>query len=69
MLVLTDRQHSCLLLRSRGLSNKEVADALGCSEKTVECHFKFAMENNPGHSPWSLLAEFVRDQCSRGIWE
>ncbi len=35
---LTVRQHAILACVSRGLSNKEIAERLGCAESTVEQH-------------------------------
>lgn len=37
---LTERQHEVALLVARGMSNKQVADALGLSEGTVKNHVK-----------------------------
>lgn len=69
MLVLTERQRECMLLRSRGLSNKEVAKALGCALNTVDYHFRTALKKNPEENEWTLFAEFVREQCKQGVWE
>lgn len=69
MLELTPRQRECLLLRSRGLSNKQASRVMGCSDKTVEHYYRVMLKNNPDLTAWSLLAEFVREQCQQGVWE
>lgn len=45
MLVLTERHRECLLLRSRGLTNKQAASVLGCSFKTVDHYHKLMLED------------------------
>lgn len=39
-LVLTERQLACVTLAARGLSNREIADQVGISERTVKAHIE-----------------------------
>lgn len=68
-LVLKPTQRQILLLRSRGLSNKQIADALERRVGMIEYHVTAALKNNPEHNSLSLFAEFVRGQCREGVWE
>lgn len=66
---LTERQRSILLMRSRGLSNKQIADVLGVARSTMETHITQAILANDSHNATTLLCKFVREQCSDGVWE
>lgn len=53
---LTPREHEVMALVVQGLSNKEIANSLGVSSKTVEAHRAKVMEKMQAES----LAELVR---------
>ena len=54
--LLTPREHEVMEMVAEGKSNKEIANALGVSAKTVEAHRARVMEKMQAHS----LAELVR---------
>jgi len=62
---LTERELSVLRLIVKGLRNKEIADALGISVKTVETHRARVMSATGCSSP----AELVRFAIRRGLAE
>jgi DNA-binding CsgD family transcriptional regulator len=55
---LTERQTGVLSEVIRGRSNKEVATALGCSERTVEVHVGLLMKKSGFTSRAELIARF-----------
>lgn len=69
MLSLTPAEKRCLLLRSRGLTNKEIAKTFGIAVITVERHFYNVAKKHEGLNGFALVAEFVREQCAEGVWE
>ena len=60
---LTPREHEVMLQVTDGKSNKEIANALGVSSKTVEAHRARVMEKMEARS----LAELVRMVLAAGI--
>jgi DNA-binding NarL/FixJ family response regulator len=58
---LTDRQLQVLSGLARGRSNKELANELGCSMKTVETHVTELLRRSHQDSRLSLVATFWRD--------
>ena len=60
---LTPREHEVMLMVTDGKSNKEIAQDLGVSAKTVEAHRARVMEKMEAHS----LAELVRMVLSLGL--
>ena len=69
MLELTPKQKEVLLLRSRGLSSEDIAAALGLTTWAVSQRFYDARLANPGHSHFSLVADYVRELAQEGVWE
>lgn len=60
---LTPREHEVMLMVTDGKSNKEIANELGVSAKTVEAHRARVMEKMEAHS----LAELVRMVLTNGV--
>lgn len=60
---LTPREHEVMLKVTEGKSNKEIANELGVSAKTVEAHRARVMEKMEARS----LAELVRMVLSSGV--
>jgi two-component system NarL family response regulator len=59
--VLTARQHEVLELVAEGASNREIADALHITERTVKFHVGQILERLQLHNRYEL-AQFVRQQ-------
>jgi DNA-binding CsgD family transcriptional regulator len=62
---LTRHQRSVLWHLSRGLSNKQIAAALGCQESTVEFHLTNVMRKARVTSRSELVARVWRDRVRR----
>lgn len=60
---LTPREHEVMLMVTDGMSNKEIANELGVSAKTVEAHRARVMEKMEARS----LAELVRMVLTTGV--
>lgn len=58
---LTDRERQCLNLIVAGRSNKEIADLLGISAKTVDRHRTSLMQKLDVHSVAQLIALALRE--------
>ena len=56
--LLTRRQTDVLRLVVQGLSNKEIADALGCAEGTVELHLTMIFRKSGLQGRTRLIASF-----------
>ena len=57
-LELTSRQSEVFTSMVRGLSNKEIAAALGCAEKTVELHVTQILQKARVQGRTQLIARF-----------
>jgi DNA-binding CsgD family transcriptional regulator len=62
--VLTEREHEIALLVARRLSNKEIAQQLFLSVRTVESHI-YAARGKLGAGSRRELGERVREQDAR----
>ncbi len=60
---LTPRQAAVLALVAQGGSNRGVAEALGCSEKTVELHVSALLAKTRCESRSQLVAAFWTDRA------
>jgi FixJ family two-component response regulator len=63
--LLTPREHEVMEMVADGRSNKEIANALGVSAKTVEAHRARVMEKMEARS----LAELVRMVLTANLGE
>ena len=66
---LTVREREILDLRCHGLTNAQIAAALGVSPKTVDAHLANAQAVNRAHTQFELLARYVRGELGEGAVE
>jgi DNA-binding NarL/FixJ family response regulator len=58
---LTPREHGVLALVRLGKSNKEIAEQLGCSAKTVQFHVSNILQKTGAKSRLRLIVSLGRD--------
>ena len=63
---LTKREREILDLRCHGLTNAQIAQALGVATKTVDTHLANAKAVARAHTHFELLARYVRGELDVG---